>query len=308
MRRLTHPGMLLWRLGESYEEALLMTLDILKAICSQGDDFSLSAIDVGSADRISNLAPELRRFVDLVLMDPYDNTPAEEQEVYRSCKVVGSALSNQSGEQDFYVTRRGQCSSLLRPNRRVLDDFLDSARFDIVETRRLKTITLQELSASLGVSFDLIKLDIQGMSYPVLKEATEVLANATAVAVEIEYLELYEDQALAHETFALLGELGFQPADIRPIFWLRSNTLHAGQSRGQPVFADGLWIRPPPTKPVADTRVATFLCVFFGLLDWAEIYAARDTRYGEAMTAAIKSSPSRHQHWGVGSEDGLAII
>jgi FkbM family methyltransferase len=60
----------------------------------------------------------------------------------------------------------------------------------------------------------LIKADVQGYELEVLRGATEALASADAVLLEVSFRELYEGQPLAHELIAFLGDRGFMIADV----------------------------------------------------------------------------------------------
>lgn len=60
----------------------------------------------------------------------------------------------------------------------------------------------------------LIKADVQGYELEVLRGASETLASADAVLLEVSFRELYEGQPLAHEVIAFLGDRGFLIADV----------------------------------------------------------------------------------------------
>jgi FkbM family methyltransferase len=60
----------------------------------------------------------------------------------------------------------------------------------------------------------LIKADVQGYELEVLRGASEALASAEAVLLEVSFRELYDGQPLAHELIAFLGDRGFRIADV----------------------------------------------------------------------------------------------
>lgn len=60
----------------------------------------------------------------------------------------------------------------------------------------------------------LVKADVQGYELEVLRGASETLASADAVLLEVSFKELYEGQPLAHEVIAFLGDRGFAIADV----------------------------------------------------------------------------------------------
>lgn len=60
----------------------------------------------------------------------------------------------------------------------------------------------------------LLKIDVQGFELEVLRGATETLTRTELILVEVNFLESYENGALAHEVIALLGDHGFRILDF----------------------------------------------------------------------------------------------
>lgn len=60
----------------------------------------------------------------------------------------------------------------------------------------------------------LLKIDVQGFELEVLRGATETLTHTGLILVEVNFLESYENGALAHEVIALLGDHGFRILDF----------------------------------------------------------------------------------------------
>ena len=62
-------------------------------------------------------------------------------------KVVNdnSIISNKNGKALFYVTKDPHCSSLLKPNKKILDSWYFSHRFKVVKKKISKVITINTL-------------------------------------------------------------------------------------------------------------------------------------------------------------------
>lgn len=113
------------------------------------------------------------------------------------------------GEAIFYETNLAMTGSLYRPNRHLIEKFQNLYELMTVkETHKVQTCRLDDIEGLADTDF--LKIDIQGAEVAALKGATKVLAGATLVQVEVEFLELYEGQPLFGDVDALLRGAGFQ--------------------------------------------------------------------------------------------------
>jgi FkbM family methyltransferase len=112
-------------------------------------------------------------------------------------------------EGTFYETNRAMTGSLYRPNRELVEKFQSLYELMTVKERhKVQTHRLDDIAGLEDVDF--LKIDIQGGEVAALKGATKVLAGATLVQVEVEFLELYQGQPLFGDVDALLRGAGFQ--------------------------------------------------------------------------------------------------
>ncbi len=116
------------------------------------------------------------------------------------------ALSSCTGSSDFFVNKFSETNSLL-PSKKVgsvIDDL--TSRVDKIS---IQTLTLNEFCVKHNIEYiDLMKLDTQGSELEVLKGSNKLLeAQAiSAIYCEVEFMEMYEGQALFDEIFNYLKQ------------------------------------------------------------------------------------------------------
>ncbi len=112
----------------------------------------------------------------------------------------------------FHRCRYNGCSSLYRPNRKLLDLFTslgDPANgfFEVLSTSEVMTVRLDDIEEAKKCDF--LKVDVQGAELDVLKGASRTLGHAAVVELEVEFVPLYEDQPLFAEIDSHMRSHGF---------------------------------------------------------------------------------------------------
>lgn len=108
--------------------------------------------------------------------------------------------------RDFHVCANPLTSSLYKPNDRLLSLF-HNLHLPVVETSRVDTKRLDDLPEIAAC--DLLKIDVQGAELDVLQGGGRVAGNALVVDVEVEFVPMYEGQALFGDIDVHLRKLGF---------------------------------------------------------------------------------------------------
>lgn len=108
--------------------------------------------------------------------------------------------------RDFHVCANPLTSSLYKPNDRLLSLF-HNLHLPVVETSRVETKRLDDLPEIAAC--DLLKIDVQGAELDVLQGGARVAGNALVVDVEVEFVPMYEGQALFGDIDVHLRGLGF---------------------------------------------------------------------------------------------------
>ena len=134
----------------------------------------------------------------LKLKEKYDN--------FDNIFIYDTALSNYSGSAVFYKTQKKQCSSLLKPNKKILHNRKDIIKYSTIE---VEVDTLDNILGHLS-HIDYLKLDTQGSEYEILLGAKELLKVTDKIKCEVEFTEWYEGQKLEKDIIELLSDYGFK--------------------------------------------------------------------------------------------------
>jgi len=252
---------------------------------SQYKKFPLTLLDIGARGgmsdywraaekhlRVIGVEPDLQSYAALI------QTSLSTQNTY-----LDIGLYRESTQLDFYLTREGGDSSILKPNREFLDRFPNSSRYDIVETTQIKTDTVDRQLQQHQISdIDFIKVDTQGSELFILQGATKFLTNAViGLEIEVEFNQMYQNQPLFADIDNFIRGFGFQLFDLRPIYWKANAGQELGGRKGQIIYADALYFKDIKSlvnlsrsleneiQRHAKILKALSICVLYGYFDYA---------------------------------------
>jgi FkbM family methyltransferase len=194
--------------------------------------------------RVLGFEPEKREFNQLA--SPQTSGPA-------STTYFNVALHNVSGPLRLHVARDRGLTSIFEPNRRMLDEFPEAARFDTVDVHEVQADTLDHHLGAHGITdVDFVKVDTQGSELCVLQGGAGILeASVLGAEVEVEFTPIYSEQPLFADVDGLLRGLGFLLFDLRPCYWKRAAGRSIGGPRGQIIWADALYLKSIPALTAA---------------------------------------------------------
>ncbi|MEM6491743.1 MAG: FkbM family methyltransferase [Pseudomonadota bacterium] len=132
------------------------------------------------------------------------------------------AFVGDGSERTFYRTNNPLTGSLYKPDRSLVDEFNNlGAIMKVVEEIPVRTVALDDLDEI--EDFDGIKLDVQGAELDVLRGAQTKLAGCNIVVTEVEFIPIYEGQALYGDIERFLMEQGFllhfMPRTAQRMLW-----------------------------------------------------------------------------------------
>lgn len=116
------------------------------------------------------------------------------------------ALGGEDQRMEMHVASRADSSSLL-----ALGDLQKSIyHMDQVDTIPVEVRRLDRVLAGLVVAPALLKIDVQGFEFEVLRGVGDLVNVIDWIYVETSFVELYSGQRLHHEVADLLIQLGYQ--------------------------------------------------------------------------------------------------
>jgi FkbM family methyltransferase len=157
------------------------------------------------------------------------------QDIFRGNELVTLhqiAIGAKETETIIHVSNQDHSSSLLPISEKQTRLFPGTIE---KETRSIHVCPLEKVFSLNDIELPaLLKIDVQGLELEVLKGCGSLLDVFNYVYVECSFVELYSNQALAHEVISFLSEKGFNLSGIY-------NTYH--DAKGRSVQADFLFTK-----------------------------------------------------------------
>jgi len=117
------------------------------------------------------------------------------------------AIGAEKATMFIHVSERDDSSSLLPIGKKQSELFPHTGEREV---REVSVLPLHEvIDAKSLISPVLLKIDVQGFEFEVLKGCRSMLDHFSWIYVECSFIELYEGQALAHEVIDYLSQHGF---------------------------------------------------------------------------------------------------
>ncbi|MCO4781181.1 MAG: FkbM family methyltransferase [Candidatus Cloacimonetes bacterium] len=155
-----------------------------------------------------------------------------------------NALGGKTEKRNFYNTRHPMCSSLYKPNDKLLQLYNGMDVVDLETIEPIETIGLDEFVNQNNIGdIDFIKMDIQGAELEVLQGGEASLHSVCAILSEVEFIPLYENQPLFGEICKYLNDhdisfhhfLGIAGRALKPLI-LNNNVNHPSQHMWSDAF------------------------------------------------------------------------
>lgn len=151
--------------------------------------------------------------------------------------TVRAAVGAEPGWQTLNVSDESQFNSLLPLADVTLNN---STRAAYVRTEEVPVRTIDEILRECGPCAGLVlKLDVQGYEREALRGASEALAAARLLDIELCPVELYAGQALMLELMHLVDEAGFR------LVWMEDT--YNDLERGHVLAFNGLYVKARTT-------------------------------------------------------------
>lgn len=258
--------------------------ELLSAFLKQiASDHIFTLVDVGA---MGGIEAEWKRIKDDIRVVGFEPDEREFSKLSPSPNrlFLNLAVSQESTDLEFYVSREPGKSSVYEPNFDELRNFPDAQRFETVDQVLIPASRVGSLDTVLRQhqiqDIDFLKLDTQGNELSILMGSQGYLRESVlGLKVEVEFLEMYKGQPLFADVDIFVRKQGFQLMDLRRAYWKRrAHTDFIG--KGQLIFGDALYFKTVGTfvaslkdmdAQYARDKTIKFVavCLVYGLQDYA---------------------------------------
>jgi len=157
------------------------------------------------------------------------------------------ALGKANEKRKLYITNHPMCSSLYKPNEKLIKLYNNFEVAYLKEETEIDTISLDYFVDKHNVgNIDFIKIDVQGAELDIFKGASKTLKNVLKIVCEVEFISHYENQPLFGDVCSYLNEhnlmfnkfLGLSGRALKPIMLNNNPNLPS-----QHIWSDAVFIR-----------------------------------------------------------------
>jgi FkbM family methyltransferase len=264
----------------------------------------LCVVDVGAADGLAKRWRPIAEALRVVAFEADARSGVGAELSKAEVDVIPRAASIKEGPATLYLTRKPRCSSLLEPNRAVIERYPDPQRYDVLQTPVVECSTIDAELGKLGLDMDFLKIDTQGTELDVLRGGEHCLSRCLGLEIEVEFQQLYVGASVFRDIDAYVSGFGFELFDLRRTFFARGAQENGSQKKGQIAFGDALYFRPWRTIAERDRLLKlAILMLTYGLgdvvveiIEGSQVLTEQDQRSLRQMVrrlAQVADNPDR---------------
>jgi FkbM family methyltransferase len=141
----------------------------------------------------------------------------KKQSNFKKLFVYNCIVSDEdNSEQIFYLTKSPYCSSILKPNFKNLTNYSFADIFQIVNTTKLKTISISSALKELNISqVDWIKTDSQGLDLRLFKDLSDDIREKIIIAeFEPGLIDAYEAEDKLYSLLEFIQHKNYWISDL----------------------------------------------------------------------------------------------
>src|SRR5579862_5511545 len=204
-------------------------------------------VDLGSAGAEGFKAPlgGLAKAVTFVELDAASLSSLGSAEFFQMHKI-GKGVAGAPGKRLFYHRKFPPCSSLLKPNIDLIQEYGLEDYFVELGRTEMECTTLNEILEDLKINrVDFLKTDLEGLDFEVISSSEGIVKSSLVIQCEARFLPIFEGEPPFFEIAKHLEARGFDLITIHPEVW-KYNTAHRLQQRdGRLVMADAIFFLRP---------------------------------------------------------------
>ena len=217
---------------------------IINNLAAEG---GLDMLDLGSGGGLDAKWAGLSSVCNLVGFDPNEQECRRMEQAphaLRSARYLPYAVGERDGTQTLYLTRSPWCSSLLKPRPDWLARLEFGHLFEVVGKEEVNVVSLATVKEVQERDFDVVKVDVQGMELPILRNSGRVLEQAFAVETETGFVQNYEGETTFGEIDVFMRSQGFRLFDLTTHRQPRRNQAgRSFRSTQQLIVAEAIWLK-----------------------------------------------------------------
>mgnify|MGYP006113881337 CR=1 FL=1 len=122
----------------------------------------------------------------------------------KKIKFYNYCLGEKNYSKDLYITQREDSSSLLEPS------VSENKIYEVKKKIRVRIKTLNEVFKNQKLENSLMKIDVQGYEYQVLKGASKIIKNIDYLLIELSSQGIYKNQIKKYKIIEYLKKKKFR--------------------------------------------------------------------------------------------------
>jgi FkbM family methyltransferase len=208
----------------------------------------INLVDIGSSGSLDAKWEPIKELINLVGFDPNKEECERQNKLpsqYKSSTFLNYAVHGKDSVERLYKTRSIYCYSLLKPNKQWLDRFSFHDLFDVEGEDSISVRSIDKIEELKGLSFDVIKIDVQGLELPILSKAGNLLEDAFYVETESGFTENYIGETMFYQMHEFMQASGFLMFDINTNHRISRNNKFKAYPTGneQILWAEVVWLK-----------------------------------------------------------------
>lgn len=157
-----------------------------------------------------------RNLITYVGLEPQESECARLKQMFPEGIFLPVAVGDKDESRSLYLTVSPACTSVLKPNQDVLQQYPIASCFQVVNTDMVPLTRIEKLVLETQIPQpDFIKCDAQGFDYQVLQGCGDVLDGVIGIELECQFKQVYEEQKTFFDIKSLLESRGFILRDIK---------------------------------------------------------------------------------------------
>jgi hypothetical protein len=197
---------------------------------------------------------------------------------------LSCVVAPETGPVEFREHASSCCSSVLLPRESSIAAYGLEENFRLVQKTRVAGTSLSELADRNGLTtWRLIKTDLEGLDFAVVKGLGERLRGTLVLEMELRFEPFYEGEPRMAEVLAYLHGFGFEVLDLSLERWRYRTAHHVRSRRGHVAFCNVHFVNRSITPAAEEDFVAQVLLL--GLLG--------HTNFAEMLLESAADMPAR---------------